>query len=849
MTKHYTLFSLLLFAFCAVFSQTSESFTHLPTLDPVSAYGSFSWTGDNGLTWSATDSRTDQSMTGKAIVVRNGYVSCDDIPNGISSITFKHLQFFSKSGGNLDVYINGIKVGSAHPTTTLATFTLSNLNIAGNFDLQIIQTTSGLRIGIDDLSWQSYNAAPCIEPTAQPTGLMLASTTNSVSGTFTAASPSADEYLVVRSTSPTLDASPQDGTSYSEGSALGTATVAAVVASGLFTDDGLAANTNYYYFIFAMNNANCSGAPNYLAASPLNGMKATQPLPVCVVPATTASAINLTPSGSSVSGSFAPAADASSYLVVVSTATSLSESPSNGVVYTQGQALGGGTVVGWGTNTYFTATGLTSNTTYHFFIFSANDNCTGTPPLYNLAAATAFTQTTATTGIPSGYYNTANGLACGALKSELRNIISSGSVELTYTPGVWQAFQYTDMRRNDANTADIIWDMYSDNPSGPDPYTYTYQIDQCGNYSKEGDCYNREHSTPKSWFNDQYPMYSDIHHLFPTDGQVNNYRSNYPYGEVTTISQESLNHSKLGTGNNFGYTGIVFEPINEYKGDFARASLYMATRYENEIIAQNWSANLNANDLFLSATDEPDANMRKLQIYDDWYVKLLFKWIQQDPVSQKEIDRNDAIYYLSGQHNRNPFIDHPEFAAAIWSCSGALPVTLISFDALKQTNGILLKWHSTFETQFSHFEIMRSEDGTNFYKIGTVKGGNLSNYYFTDSNVPEGNIVYYRLKMVDLDGGSDLSRIVSVRLNNNYSNGIVYPNPVSGTLQIKLDKSPAPNSKLQIIDITGRVLKTRVLQSFANVVKEQVADLPQGRYFARIYNNEEVVHCSFVIIR
>ncbi len=123
----------------------------------------------------------------------------------------------------------------------------------------------------------------------------------------------------------------------------------------------------------------------------------------------------------------------------------------------------------------------------------------------------------------------------------------------------------------------------------------------------------------------------------------------------------------------------VFEPINEYKGDLARTSLYMATRYENEIITNNWSANGTANTLFLSATDEPNAAMRKLQIYDTWYLKTIFKWLNQDPVSQKEIDRNNAIYYQSGQNNRNPFIDHPEYVAAIFQCTGVLPVTLLDF--------------------------------------------------------------------------------------------------------------------------------------------------------------------------
>ncbi len=851
MIQRYTLIFLFLFSSFAAIAQGTETFQNIPALNPTSSYGAFNWTGDNGLTWSATDTRTDLTITGKAPVIRNGSIVCNNIPNGIGEISFKNQQFYSGSGGKLDVYVNDILVGSANPTTTLATATISNINVSGTFKLEIKQSKTGLRIGIDDLSWTGYNAIPCTEPTSAATGLTFSTTTSSITGTFTVASPAADGYLIVRSTTSTPDAFPVDGTNYSEGATIGSGTVVTTVTAGNFTDDNLPANTTYYYFIYSLNDQACGGGPNYLTTTYLSGSTSTQPLGVCVAPTTTATSIVLTPAATSISGSFTVAGDADTYLVVVSTSSTLSETPVNGTLYTTGQSFGGGSVVKFSGTNYFTATGLSGNTTYYFFIFSANNYCTGTPPLYNTIPATAFTQTTAISGIPAGYYDGTDGLTCGALKTKLRDIISTGYVQLTYTPGIWQAFQYTDIHRNDDNTADIIWDMYSDNPSGPEPYTYTYQVDQCGGsgYSGEGDCYNREHSTPKSWFNDQEPMYTDIQHLFPTDGYVNNMRNNYPYGEVTTITEESDNHSKLGTGNNFGYTGIVFEPIDAYKGDFARASLYMATRYENEIISQNWSANLNANDLFLSATDQPDPDKRKLQIYDDWYIKLLFKWIAEDPVSQKEINRNDAIYYLTGQHNRNPYIDHPEYAAVVWECTGLLPVTVYDFKAIRQDNNILLQWDATFETKFSHFEILRSEDGNNFYKIGTVKGSNLSRYYFTDNQLPEGNVAYYRLNMIDIDGKSQLSKVVTVRLNNNFSNAIVYPNPVSGVLKIKVDRTIAANSKMQIMDMTGRIMKTETIRNSGNVIQENVSSLMQGRYFVKIFNGDEVINCSFVIIR
>ncbi len=397
--------------------------------------------------------------------------------------------------------------------------------------------------------------------------------------------------------------------------------------------------------------------------------------PGCTTPAAP-TALSFTTTSNSISGSFTAASGTNSYLVVRSTNSSLSATPANGTTYAAGNSLGGGTVVSYGTSTSFTASSLAASTTYYFFVFSARTGCTGAP-VYS-TAATGSTATTSTGGGGGGaYYDAAAGLSCQPLKTALKNIISTGFTTLSYTPGIWNIYRYSDIRRNDANTADVMWDMYSDNPNGTDPYTFTYGTNQCGTYSTEGQCYNREHSTPQSWFNEVSPMVSDAHHIFATDGKVNALRSNFPYGEVTSATSTSLNGSKLGTGtNNFGYTGTVFEPINEYKGDFARACLYMATRYEDEIISQNWSSLGTANAVFLSATDQSNAAKRRLLIYDPWYLQLLIKWHNQDPVSTKEINRNNAIFSqtvvnnsggtLAKQGNRNPFVDHPEYVAAIW---------------------------------------------------------------------------------------------------------------------------------------------------------------------------------------
>ncbi len=241
--------------------------------------------------------------------------------------------------------------------------------------------------------------------------------------------------------------------------------------------------------------------------------------------------------------------------------------------------------------------------------------------------------------IPPGYYDNAIGDTGVVMKMALHNIIK-GHTSRSYTQ-LWTDFQTTDKKANGK-----VWDIYSDNPGGTPPYEYTFVTDQCGNYSTEGDCYNREHSFPKSWFSKASPMYTDLFHLYPTDGKVNGMRSDYPYGEVGTATWTSLNGSKLGACVTAGYSGTVFEPIDAYKGDLARTYFYMAVRYYTEDGSWPGSAMVNG------AEPKP------------WALAMLYQWHLADTVSQKEIDRNNAIYGI--QHNRNPFIDHPEWVDSVW---------------------------------------------------------------------------------------------------------------------------------------------------------------------------------------
>lgn len=255
------------------------------------------------------------------------------------------------------------------------------------------------------------------------------------------------------------------------------------------------------------------------------------------------------------------------------------------------------------------------------------------------------------------YYNSATGTGY-VLKTELHNIIKDHTAR-TYT-NLWAFMLNYSLDTYAAYDNDgKIFDMYSENPSASDSYNFTAFTDQCGNYSGEGSCYNREHSMPKSWFKEGKPMHDDIHHVFATDGYVNGRRGNDPFGEVGTSSWTSNNGSKLGSPTATliadGFTGdTVFEPIDEFKGDFARAYFYMATRYQDVI--GTWSANsANADAVFDGSSDK---------VFEDWVLKMLKTWHANDPVSAKERDRNDNAATFQG--NRNPFVDHPEYVSEIW---------------------------------------------------------------------------------------------------------------------------------------------------------------------------------------
>ena len=249
-----------------------------------------------------------------------------------------------------------------------------------------------------------------------------------------------------------------------------------------------------------------------------------------------------------------------------------------------------------------------------------------------------------------------------ALKNKITQV-SDGSANTVSYDGLWNAYKTSDSVPGANGTK--IWDMYGG-------FQFTFQ-EGGKSYSNEGDCYNREHSVPKSWFGESKPAYSDLVHLVPTDGKVNGMRSNYAFGEVASASYtysfparsynsvqyQNSGSSKLGSPKSINGVStsesVVFEPDDQYKGDFARIYMYFAVRYGGgSCKATSGSGGAIFSTSFTN--DNPYVT--------NYGLALLQKWHVQDPVSEKETTRNDAIESIQG--NRNPFVDYPEWADKIF---------------------------------------------------------------------------------------------------------------------------------------------------------------------------------------
>jgi len=239
--------------------------------------------------------------------------------------------------------------------------------------------------------------------------------------------------------------------------------------------------------------------------------------------------------------------------------------------------------------------------------------------------------------LPANYYLSAEGKSGKELKTALHLTIKVGT-RASYGSGTWTGFEKSDLHPDG-----YVWDMYSlEKRYFP------------GGGSAPGGM-NIEHSVAKSWWGgSNNDAYKDMYHLNPSDQRANSARGSYPPG---INNGSTFNNGSIKVGKNtYGteYTGASFEPLDEYKGDFARAYMYMFTCYENF----SWTGT--------SAPTMIVAN-ETWPMLKPWAKNMLLEWHRKDPVSTKERNRMAAIYKI--QNNRNPYIDYPELVEFIWGSS------------------------------------------------------------------------------------------------------------------------------------------------------------------------------------
>jgi len=440
---------------------------------------------------------------------------------------------------------------------------------------------------------------------------------------------------------------------------------------------------------------------------------------------------------------------------------------------------------------------------------------------------------------PVGYYDAATGLSGEQLQMALHNIIKNHNVQ-SYS-SLWTHFKTSDKKANGK-----VWDMYSDNPNGTPPYEFTFTSDQCGSYNSEGDCYNREHSWPQSWFNEASPMVSDLFHLYPTDGYVNGKRGNLPFGEVDSPTWTSENGSKVGQCSHPGLSGIVFEPIDEYKGDFARTYFYMAVRYYTE--DAGWQSN---------------AMVTGSQIKEG-ALNMLIEWHIADPVSTKEVNRNNVVYGI--QDNRNPFIDRPEFVNQIWGVANQQP-TFTSVPVTAAEVGVQyfyevsatdpendpLEYVFPFGTNLPVWLItsfVDNGDGTAFL-MGTPQADDAGDHNIT-LTVTDGvtGLVQQSFVISVSDPNAMQRNFVS---NNTIS---VTPNPFKDNAQFKIYLSGESRVKLEIFDICGKpiaCLTNNKLGKGEHILNWDGVDgsgksISNGLYFYR-FETETNTFCQKIIFQ
>jgi hypothetical protein len=321
--------------------------------------------------------------------------------------------------------------------------------------------------------------------------------------------------------------------------------------------------------------------------------------------------------------------------------------------------------------------------------------------------------------------------------------------------------------------------------------------------------------------------------MYPTDGYVNNRRSNYPFGVVGSATWTSTNGSKVGTNTYPGYSSTVFEPIDAYKGDLARSMMYMSVRYYTEDSGFGSSGATNKSNLL------------------PWYANMLYAWHLKDTVSTKEINRNNAIFTF--QKNRNPFIDHPEFAAEIWQTDLKPQIVKI----IPGINTLFIDFSryidSTVAVTVENFAC--DKGGGNPVSVEWGVGNDVSKLLLNFTTLSGGTLYSMQLRNLKSINGILMNDTVITFTAEGPATGIDdlsgdgmqynlsqnYPNPFNPSTVIKYHLAADDHVTLKIYDVIGNEVATLVddeMSAGAHSVEFNAEHLSSGVYFYQLRSGE-----------
>lgn len=438
----------------------------------------------------------------------------------------------------------------------------------------------------------------------------------------------------------------------------------------------------------------------------------------------------------------------------------------------------------------------------------------------------------------TGYYDRMDGKMSNDLKAAAKQCVSQHTrLDYYSLPQYWI---YSDVYPAKYDGQTRWWDMYSDN-------VYLIRNGQSANSSFSANKMQREHSVPKSWWKvgedvEYTPAYTDMWNLYPSDGPANQAKLNYPLGETRSTTFDNgvtkVGPPKTGQGGGSAY---VFEPCDEYKGDFARSFFYMATVYDD----LTWKYTY----------------MFKKQTYptlQPWAVQMLLQWSRQDPVSQKEIDRNEAVERWQG--NRNPFIDFPELAEYIWGLrttetfyikeqSGQITSPITGDTEITQpVDGELLDFGQT-PTGVAVNDVLRikgknlrsalsvsiSGADKDYFSVATKEISplliNENEYYDLPMEYVSSTVGQHEAKLVLYDGGLPDGKMITVLLRGETYDSVGIENVAESASDVLLMLSggfmlshDVDSSVVSVYDVSGRLVRRQTLSG------GEIMMLPDGIY-------------------